>query len=146
MLVGQAREGRASVLPNAAFSCLGYVTFGDNRSSGFRVKLAVVGRWWSLLDIKRLTTSYVQTRELKSIPLNVSCRFIKLRFHQNHINHLNPFNQVGWVDEMVRCVQVSAGMSQSCTLVGGCGGSECHWRGNKGYTSAADGPQQGGGA
>ena len=86
------------MLPNAAFSRLGYVTFGDNQSHSYRVRWCLWVGWGGGGALARLTnTSCAQTRELKSIPLDVSCQFIKLRFHQNHINHLNPFNQVrGW--------------------------------------------------
>ena len=53
-----------------------------------------------------------QMRELKSIPLDVTCQFIKIRFHQNHINHLNPFNQVCVCVCVFQCVHMAAAVAQ----------------------------------
>ena len=50
---------------------------------------------------RRLT---LQSRELKSIPLDVSCQFVKLVFYENHVNYLNVFNQVGVVGPLDGCV------------------------------------------
>ena len=44
----------------------------------------------------------LQQRELKSILLDVVVGYVRLKVHQNHINHLNLFNQVSictmWCD------------------------------------------------
>jgi centrosomal protein CEP104 len=73
VFVGSARSGRTPVLPNAAFKRLGYISFSTNHQNGYR------------------------SRELKSIPLDVSCQFVKLIVFENHVNYLNVFNQVGLV-------------------------------------------------
>ncbi|KAI9353673.1 hypothetical protein BDR26DRAFT_10129 [Obelidium mucronatum] len=52
---------------------LGFVSLGDNSNSGYKA------------------------RELKSIPVDEEGEYLKIIFHQNYINSLNLYNQVGLV-------------------------------------------------
>eukprot|EP00117_Sycon_ciliatum_P030409 scpid74071/ scgid23979/ Centrosomal protein of 104 kDa len=56
-----------------AWKKLGFVSFSSNSQTGYK------------------------QRELKSILLDVVVGYVRLKVHQNHINHLNLFNQVGIV-------------------------------------------------
>ncbi|KAJ3070955.1 hypothetical protein HDU98_006027 [Podochytrium sp. JEL0797] len=70
------RRGSAAgghVQDGIRFSRLGFVSLGDNLSSDFKA------------------------RELKSVPVSEDGEFLKIVFHQNYINGLNLYNQVGLV-------------------------------------------------
>ena len=41
--------------------------------------------------------SNFQVRELKNIPVGISCATLKLTLHKNHVNKYNVFNQVGLI-------------------------------------------------
>ena len=53
------------------FARIGHFSLDSNESSGY------------------------QSRELKTVHMNITCQFFKLRLHKNHDNNLNLFNQVG---------------------------------------------------
>ncbi len=36
-------------------------------------------------------------RELKNVPVDISCSFLKLTVYKNHMNKFNMFNQVGLI-------------------------------------------------
>ncbi|KAK6628726.1 hypothetical protein RUM43_002542 [Polyplax serrata] len=68
----------AEILPSNSspdqFNYLGFITFSDNKATGFR------------------------SRELKSILIpSEKAKYIKLKIYNNHINNKNVFNQVGLI-------------------------------------------------
>ena len=104
VFIGSSRSGRSPVVANAAFKRLGYIAFSSNQQNGYRVSQPCYPwfRGGGGGDCSRCPI--LQSRELKSIPLDVSCQFVKLVFYENHVNYLNVFNQVGVVRPLDGCV------------------------------------------
>ncbi|XP_076451911.1 centrosomal protein of 104 kDa-like isoform X2 [Babylonia areolata] len=71
--VGDVPEGTPSVLENARYTRLGYVSLSDNEKTGYKA------------------------RELKSVHVDAVGYFLRLNIHKNYINKHNLYNQVGIV-------------------------------------------------